>query len=66
MYAEQAAQDFYNTFSELFEEGSDLRKTLQYFANMELGHYNILKVEKDNMEKYEEYDEYWPMMHIGT
>jgi rubrerythrin len=66
MNAEQAAQDFYNAFAEYFEEGSELKKTLQYFANMEFGHYNILKVEKENMENYESYDEYWPMMHIGT
>jgi rubrerythrin len=66
MNAEEAAQEFYNAFAEHFEEGSELRKTLLYFANMEFGHYNILKVEKENMENYEAYDEYWPMMHIGT
>lgn len=66
MDAEQAAQEFYITFAEFFDEGSDLRKTLQYFANMELGHYNILKVELENIKNYEAYDEYWPMMHVGT
>jgi rubrerythrin len=66
MDAEQAAQEFYNAFAEFFEEDSDLKKTLKYFANMELGHYNILKVELENIKNYEAYDEYWPMMHVGT
>ncbi|MCK5609576.1 ferritin family protein [Candidatus Pacearchaeota archaeon] len=66
MTAEQAAQEFYSAFSEQYPDDSDMKKTLLYFANMELGHYKILEVEKENMLKYEAYDEYWPMMHIGT
>lgn len=66
MTAEQAAQEFYSAFSEEYPKDSDVRKTLLYFADMELGHYKILEVEKENLLKYEAYDEYWPMMHIGT
>jgi hypothetical protein len=32
---------------------------------MELGHYKLLEVEKESMERFEEADVYWPMMHIG-
>ncbi len=42
------------------------KNTLEYFANMELGHFKILEIEKENVEKFEEYDDYWPMMHVGT
>jgi rubrerythrin len=66
MNAEEAANEFYNAFADHFEKGSDIRRTLIYFANMELGHYNILKVELENIKNYEAYDEYWPMMHVGT
>ncbi|MCK4828227.1 Rubrerythrin, partial [bacterium] len=64
--AELAAQDFYNSFAEMFGEDPDLKRTLKYFADMEMSHYKILELEKENMKKYESYDEYWPMMHIGT
>jgi hypothetical protein len=32
---------------------------------MELGHYKILEQEKYSMQRYEEDDVYWPMMHVG-
>ena len=66
MEAEHAAQEFYNSFAERFTEQPELRRTLQLFATMELGHYKILEIEKDNVDKFEEYDDYWPMMHVGT
>lgn len=66
MVAEKAAQDFYKSFAELYQDNSDMKNTLQYFANMELGHYKILEAEKENWVRYESYDEYWPMMHMGT
>jgi rubrerythrin len=66
MAAELAAQEFYNAFAERFDDVPDLKRTLIFFATMELGHYKILEIEKENVDKFEEYDDYWPMMHMGT
>ena len=65
MEAEKAARDFYESLSEYFETNSKIHNTLLYFADMELGHYTILKMEKESMERFEEADVYWPMMHAG-
>jgi rubrerythrin len=43
-----------------------MRKTLEFFATMEMGHYRILEMERDNMKRFESYDTYWPMMHLGS
>jgi len=32
---------------------------------MEIGHYKILETEKVSMERFEEGDVYWPMVHAG-
>ena len=66
MKAELAAQDFYNSFAASFENDPEIKRTLEFFATMELGHYKLLEIEKENIEKFEEYDDYWPMMHMGT
>jgi rubrerythrin len=66
MEAERAAQEFYNSFATRFEEQPDIKNTLEFFATMELGHFKILELEKENVERFEDYDDYWPMMHIGT
>lgn len=66
MKAELAAQDFYNSFADSFEDDSEIKKILEFFATMELGHYKLLEIEKENIKKFEEYDDYWPMMHMGT
>jgi len=65
MEAEKAAQDFYKSFADRFEEGTKINHTLKYFSDMELGHYKLLEIEKESMERFEEADVYWPMMHIG-
>ena len=65
MEAEKAAEEFYKEFSKRFDKGTELRKTLEYFAMMEEGHYEILNVERNNSLEFENYDEYWPMMHSG-
>ena len=65
MDAEKAAQDFYQSLAERFEKDTKIENTLQYFAKMELGHYKLLEIEKENMEHFEEADVYWPMVHIG-
>jgi len=65
MDAEKAASDFYKFLSEYFEKGSKLHNTLIYFSDMEKGHYKILETEKESMDRFEEADVYWPMVHAG-
>lgn len=65
MDAEKHAHDFYESLAERFESGSKIHNTLLYFADMETGHYKILEMEKESMERFEEADVYWPMMHVG-
>jgi rubrerythrin len=65
MAAEQNASEFYKKLASRFEEGCKIHNTLIYFADMELGHYKILETEKESMERFEEADVYWPMVHIG-
>jgi rubrerythrin len=66
MGAELASQEFYSSFEAEFPEGTDMRKTLELFATMEMGHYRILEMERDAMKRFESYDTYWPMMHVGS
>lgn len=65
MDAEKHAHDFYESLAERFESGSKIHNTLLYFADMETGHYKILEMEKESMERFEEADVYWPMVHVG-
>ena len=65
MKAEQASREFYNKLAHRFEDDTKIKTTLLYFANMELGHYRLLEIEKESMERFEEADVYWPMVHAG-
>jgi len=65
MQAEISASNFYKSLSNRFEKGSKIQNTLQYFADMEVGHFKILETEKESMERFEEGDVYWPMVHAG-
>jgi len=65
MKAEQSACDFYKALADRFEDGTKLNNTLLYFSDMEKGHYRILEMEKESMERFEEGDVYWPMVHAG-
>jgi rubrerythrin len=64
MQAELAAKEFYTYLSTQFQNTS-IRNTLAYFSNMELQHYKILEIEKESMDRFEEADVYWPMVHAG-
>lgn len=64
MSAELAAKDFYLAFATVMND-AEQKRTLEYFARMEEGHYRILKVELENSLEFEDYDTYWPMMHVG-
>jgi len=65
MNAEEKAGDFYKSLAGRFELGSKINNTLLYFSDMEKGHYKILEMEKESMERFEESDVYWPMVHVG-
>jgi rubrerythrin len=66
MHAEQAAHEFYQALSTQFTKNdATIRNTLSYFADMELQHYKILEIEKESMDRFEEADVYWPMVHAG-
>lgn len=65
MDAEQIASDFYKSLADYFEKGSKIQNTLRYFSDMENGHYKILEMEKESMDRFEEADVYWPMVHAG-
>ena len=65
MDAEKNAKEFYTGLAQRFEDGSKIHNTLMYFADMEQGHYKMMEMEKESMEKFEESDVYWPMMHVG-
>jgi hypothetical protein len=43
-----------------------IKRTLAYLATMEIGHYGLIEIEKDTLDKYEDYDTVWPMTHIGA
>lgn len=64
MGAEMAANEFYKSLSELFED-PNTKATLTYLAAMEMGHYKLLEIEKEYAERFEDFDEYVPMMHAG-
>jgi rubrerythrin len=65
MEAEKAAQDFYLSLSEKFDDDKEVQKTLIYIANMEKGHFKLFELEKDNALRFEDFDQNWPMMHAG-
>ena len=65
MNAELAAHDFYLGVSDRFKEEKEIFNMLKYIADMEMGHFKLLEIEKENSLKFESYDESWPMMHMG-
>jgi rubrerythrin len=64
MDAEKSAQKFYQKLSEKFDD-KETKNMLQYFADMEKGHYKLLENEKESMKKFEQADVYWHMVHAG-
>jgi rubrerythrin len=67
MDAEIAAYDFYLSMEEHFkeEDDPDARKMLAYIASMELGHYKLLELERDQLRNFEDHLISWPMIHEG-
>lgn len=64
MNAEIAAHNFYTSLRERFDNPT-MQAAIAYLAAMEMGHYKLLEIEKRMAEDFEDYDEYWPMMHAG-
>jgi len=65
MTAEKAAYNFYLSLAVLFKDEPEMERMLFYIASMEMSHYKILEIEKENAEKFEDYEINWPMTHIG-
>jgi rubrerythrin len=66
MAAEQVAHEFYQSLAKQFtKDDATIRNTLSYFADMELQHYKILEIEKESMDRFEQADIYWDMVHVG-
>jgi len=63
--AELAASDFYLSMMKIFDPDDEIRFILEYFSKMEMGHYQILSQERENIARFEDYDIYWEMMNIG-
>jgi rubrerythrin len=66
MNAEKASYDFYNELARLYKSNPTLKKTIEYVATMEMGHYKLIEIEKDNIKKFEDFDIYLPMVHVGA
>jgi len=64
MEAETAARLFYRSLADRMES-DDLRRTLEYLADMEMGHYQILQMEKGHLERFEEMGTHIPFVHEG-
>ncbi|MGA1820049.1 MAG: ferritin family protein [Thermoplasmatota archaeon] len=64
MTAEQAASDFYASLAGMFED-PETRRMLEYLSQMEIGHYKLLELEKEHLDREEEYEIEWEMMHAG-
>lgn len=64
MKAELAAKEFYEGMKKMFSD-ERTKNMLQLLADMERGHYEILLQELENLKRFEDYDDYWPMMHMG-
>ncbi|MCC7573891.1 MAG: ferritin family protein [Candidatus Methanofastidiosum sp.] len=65
MNAEMAAYNFYRGVSNRFKEEKEIFNMLIYIADMEMGHYKLLEIEKENSLRFESYEDSWPMMHLG-
>jgi len=65
MQSEIAAHDFYLDLSRIFKDDQKTSKMLKFFSSMEMVHYSILQIERENALKFEDYDNEIPMIHVG-
>ena len=65
MNAETMAGNFYLGMVDRFEGQPEVQKMLRFIASMEMGHYKVLEMERNNAKAFEDYDSEWPLMHVG-
>ncbi len=65
MQAEKNAYEFYLSLATFFKEEPQISLMINYIASMELGHYKIFEIEKENALNFEDYDVENPLMHLG-
>jgi len=65
MKGEMASHNFYTEFSKLFTAEPQIQNALLYIASMEMTHYKLIEIERENAEKFEYYNIEWPMIHVG-
>lgn len=64
MAAELAAYDFYRGIAGLYADEAT-RNMIFYVASMEMGHYRLLEIERENAERFEVFEVSWPDVHVG-
>jgi rubrerythrin len=64
MGAELAAYDFYRGIAGLYADEAT-RNMIFYVASMEMGHYRLLQIERENAERFEVFEVSWPDIHLG-
>ncbi|MEO0234320.1 MAG: desulfoferrodoxin family protein [candidate division WOR-3 bacterium] len=65
MESELAAHNFYQELSRVFADDQKTSKMLKFFSSMEMIHYSILQLERENSLKFEDYSNDVPMIHVG-
>ncbi len=63
MDAELASSKFYEEISKKFDD--DKGTLMLYLSSVEMSHYYFLKSERELILNFENYDQYFEMMHIG-
>ncbi len=66
MQAELAAHEFYKSLSDRFDADNEIKEMLLKLSDMEMKHYELLKKEKEEVEKTEEMFIAWDMIHLGV
>lgn len=64
MGAEKAASEFYGLLAERLQD-EDKKRTMHYLSSMEMGHYRLLELEREQLSATEDYEFEWEMMHAG-
>jgi len=65
MGAEDAAARFYRGLADRFAGDAATARMIAYLAVMEVGHYKLLELERENLLHAEDYAVSWPFVHEG-
>ncbi|MGC8691558.1 MAG: ferritin family protein [Thermoplasmata archaeon] len=63
MDAEMAASKFYENLSTKFDDEKSY--LMRYLSSVEMSHYYLLQAEREIILRFEDYDQYFEMMHVG-